>query len=75
MPVGAAAFAVTLARSRESRDRHATRPDWLGLVSFSTGLAALVYGLISADSGWGSVRVIASLSAAVVLLAAFLPSR
>jgi len=73
VPVGVAAFGVTLTKVRESRDRRAARPDWLGFVSFSGGLAALVYGLISADSGWGSVRVIASLAAAVVLLAAFVP--
>jgi EmrB/QacA subfamily drug resistance transporter len=71
IPIGVATFALTLAKVRESRDPQATRPDWLGFVSFSGGLAALVYGLISADGGWGSVRVIAGLSAAAVLLAAF----
>ena len=43
----------------------------LGFVSFSTALAALVYGLISAGGGWGSAKVIASLGAAAGLLAAF----
>jgi predicted MFS family arabinose efflux permease len=40
-------------------------------VSFSTALAARVYGLISAGDGWASAKVIASLSAAAGLLAAF----
>ncbi len=71
IPIGIATIAVTLARVAESRDPDATRPDWLGFVSFSTALAALVYGLISAGGGWASAKVIASLSAAGGLLATF----
>jgi EmrB/QacA subfamily drug resistance transporter len=71
VPVGIATIVVTLAKVAESRDPAAGRPDWLGFVSFSTALAALVYGLISAGSGWGSAKVIASLGAAAGLLAAF----
>ena len=71
VPVGIATIAVTLAKVAESRDPAAGRPDWLGFASFSTALAALVYGLISAGSGWGSAKVIASLGAAAGLLAAF----
>ncbi|MGE5290168.1 MAG: hypothetical protein ACM3ML_23875 [Micromonosporaceae bacterium] len=33
-------------------------------MSFSAALGLLVYGLISASDGWGSTKVIASLSAA-----------
>ena len=71
VPAGIATIAVTLAKVAESRDPAAGCPDWLGFASFSTALAALVYGLISADSGWGSAKVIASLGAAAGLLAAF----
>src|SRR5260370_1304084 len=71
VPVGIATIAVTLAKVAESRGPDAGRPDWRGFASFSTALAALVYGLISAGGGWGSVKVIASLSAAAGLLAAF----
>jgi EmrB/QacA subfamily drug resistance transporter len=71
IPVGIATIAVTLAKVAESRDPDAARPDWLGFVSFSAALAALVYGLISAGDGWSSAKVVASLSAAGVLLAAF----
>src|SRR3954447_2556176 len=72
VPVGIAALAVTLRAVDESRDPAARRPDWLGLVTFSLGLAALVYGLIrSNESGWSSAAVVGSLAAAVVLLVAF----
>jgi MFS family permease len=71
VPVGIATIAVTLAKVAESRDPGAGRPDWLGFASFSAALAALVYGLISAGGGWGSAKVIASLSAPGGLLAAF----
>jgi EmrB/QacA subfamily drug resistance transporter len=71
IPVGIATIVITLAKVAESRDPEATRPDWLGFVAFSAALAALVYGLISAGAGWGSAKAVASLSAAGVLLAAF----
>jgi EmrB/QacA subfamily drug resistance transporter len=72
VPVGIAATAITLARVAESRDPKATRPDWWGCVAFSGALGALVYGLISAGDGWATAKVVASLSAAGALLAAFL---
>jgi predicted MFS family arabinose efflux permease len=72
VPVGIAAIAVTIARLRESRDPAATRVDWLGLVSFSTGLLALVLALVRGnDDGWGSAPIIALFAAAAVMLAAF----
>ncbi len=72
VPVGVAALAVTLERVDESRPSGARRPDWLGLVTFSTGLAALVYGLIrSSEDGWGATNVVGALVAAALLLVAF----
>ena len=72
IPVGIGALAVTLGQVEESRDPHARRPDWIGLITFSAGLAALVYGLIrSNEDGWSSGAVVGSLIAAAVLLAAF----
>jgi predicted MFS family arabinose efflux permease len=57
----------------ESRDPHAQRVDWLGLVTFSGGLFLLVYGLTQAnDAGWGSTRIVTCLGGAVLLLALFL---
>ena len=59
-------------------ERHTGRFDLPGAITGTTGLAALVYGLSSAAttangvSHWGDTRVLASLSAAVVLLVTFL---
>ncbi len=72
IPIGVAVVAITLLRVEESRDPRAGRPDWLGLASFSAGLAALVYGLIESSSHpWGSGRIVGALSAAALLLVAF----
>jgi EmrB/QacA subfamily drug resistance transporter len=72
VPVGIAALAITLARVDESRQPEAARPDFVGLVTFSAGLAALVYGLIRAnEDGWGASNVVGSLVASAVLLVAF----
>ena len=72
IPVGIIALAVTLREVEESRDPHARRIDYVGLVTFSTGLAALVYGLIrSNEDGWSSGTVVGSLLAAAVLLVGF----
>jgi EmrB/QacA subfamily drug resistance transporter len=72
VPIGAAAIAVTFARLRESRDPNATRVDWLGLASFSTGLLMLVLALLRGnDEGWGSPLIIALLAGALAMLGAF----
>jgi predicted MFS family arabinose efflux permease len=72
VPIGVLALAVVLTRVDESRNPAAQRPDWLGFVTFSAGLGALVYGMIrSGEDGWGSGLVIALLAAAVILLIAF----
>src|SRR5262249_31531949 len=73
VPIGVLALLGTLLRVDESRDSHATRPDWIGFGTFSAGLATLVFGLIRSNAdGWGSATVAVSLAAAGVLLAAFL---
>jgi EmrB/QacA subfamily drug resistance transporter len=72
VPIGAAAIATTFAKLRESRDPNATRIDWLGLVTFSTGLLLLVLALLRGnDEGWGSPLIVGLLSGAAVILAAF----
>jgi EmrB/QacA subfamily drug resistance transporter len=72
LPIGVFALLVTLTKVAESRNPFAKRPDLIGFVTFSGGLAALTFGLIrSNDDGWGSTTVIASFVAAAVLLAAF----
>jgi EmrB/QacA subfamily drug resistance transporter len=72
LPIGVIALMITLRQVRESKAPVASRPDWLGFVSFTLGLSALVYGLIrSHPDGWGSTTVAGSLIAAAVLIAAF----
>src|SRR3954471_15076508 len=72
LPVGVFALVVSLRQVAESRNPHARHVDFPGLVTFSLGLGALVYGLIrSSEDGWGATNVVGSLLAAVVLLAAF----
>ena len=73
LPIGVFALLVTLTRVEESRNPAAKRPDIIGFLTFSTGLAALTFGLISSnDDGWASLTVAGSLAAAAVLLASFL---
>jgi EmrB/QacA subfamily drug resistance transporter len=72
IPVGVGALFLTLAKVDESRNPHARHIDWVGLLTFSAGLAGLVFGLIrSNEDGWGSTSVVSSLVAAAVLLVAF----
>ena len=73
LPIGVLALLVTLREVAESKAPVAHRPDWLGFVTFTLGLTALVYGLIrSHPDGWGSTTTVGSLLAAVVFLALFL---
>jgi EmrB/QacA subfamily drug resistance transporter len=72
LPVGVLTLLVTLRAVHESRDPDPRRLDWAGFVTFSAGLALLVFGLIrSNDAGWGSGEVLGSLAASLILLLAF----
>jgi EmrB/QacA subfamily drug resistance transporter len=72
VPIGVLALAVTLTQVEESRDPHARRVDWLGLLTFSGGLFLLVFGLTQAnDAGWGSSEIVGCLGGAAVLLVLF----
>src|ERR1700759_1524986 len=72
VPVGIGALYLTLTKVDESRNPHARHVDFVGLLTFSGGLAALVFGLIrSNEEGWSSGSVVFSLVAAAVLLTAF----
>src|SRR6516225_5905194 len=75
VPIGAA-VALAAPRVLAETPRRRGRFDLPGAITGTAGVAALVYGLISAAtpdgvSHWGDAKVIASLSAAAVLLAAF----
>jgi EmrB/QacA subfamily drug resistance transporter len=71
VPVAVIAAATATRVLPESSGRH-RRFDIAGAVALTAGLLALIYGLDDAiSSGWGNARVIASLIAAAVFLAAF----
>jgi EmrB/QacA subfamily drug resistance transporter len=73
VPVGIAAFLVSLRYVPESKDTHVHKSfDLAGAISVTAGLIALVYGIVrAAESGWGSAEVIGFLALAAVLLIGF----
>ncbi len=73
VPVGVAAFVLSLRFVPESRDEKAHRSfDIAGAVTVTAGLIALVYGIVrSATLGWGSGEVLGILVLAAVLLVGF----
>jgi EmrB/QacA subfamily drug resistance transporter len=76
IPICVFAMFVTLTKVEESRNPHAGRPDWIGFLTFSSGLGLLVFGLIrGGEDGWGDDRVVQSFVASGVLLVAFLISQ
>ncbi len=76
VPIGLATAAVTLAKVRESRDPEGRRIDWVGTVTFTAALFALVLALILGDDhGWGSTEIVSLFAATVVLLALFVISQ
>jgi EmrB/QacA subfamily drug resistance transporter len=76
VPVGAIAVLLTISQVEESRNPEGRRIDWIGTVTFTAALFALVYAVIKApDKGWTSGLVLGLLAAAAVLLIAFLISQ
>jgi EmrB/QacA subfamily drug resistance transporter len=73
LPVAAAAIAMTLYSTHESRDETVGRRiDYAGIVTLTVGLTGLVLALIEGNSwGWGSAGIIGLLALAVASLAAF----
>jgi EmrB/QacA subfamily drug resistance transporter len=70
VPIGIATVALTLARVRESRDPHGGGVDWIGTLTFSGGLFAIVFGLIRGNAeNWNSQIVTVLLVGAGLLLA------
>jgi EmrB/QacA subfamily drug resistance transporter len=74
VPVAAAAVAVTLFATHESRDESVDRRiDWPGIATLSIGLTALILALVESTSwGWGDTKTIALLATAAISLPAFL---
>ncbi len=76
IPICLVAIAIAQVKVRESHDPRAGRPDWVGFISFSLALGALVYGLIEAgQDGWTDGRVVSFLAASAVLLVIFVISQ
>ena len=72
IPIGLFAIGLTLRVVQESRDPDAGMPDWLGFLTFSSALGALVYGLIESNShAWGSGQVMGALITSALLLGVF----
>jgi len=73
IPVGLATIAATYRWVRESRDPNARRVDWAGQTALIGGLFLLVLALLRGNGdGWGSPAIVAELTGAAVLLAAFI---
>jgi EmrB/QacA subfamily drug resistance transporter len=72
IPVVVLALVAVATLVPESRDPAPGRIDILGALLSTTGLIALVYGVIEAPTrGWSSLTVVGSLAAGLALLAAF----
>jgi EmrB/QacA subfamily drug resistance transporter len=72
VPIGIAALAVGWRRLPRVDGHPVPRPDALGAVLVTAGVAALTLGLVKGnDWGWGSASTIVSLVAAVAALALF----
>src|SRR4051794_37948699 len=72
VPIGLVLIPVAVARLSESRGPSRTL-DLPGLVLAGTGLFGLTFGIVRATAlGWTSATVVTSITAGVVLLAAFL---
>jgi EmrB/QacA subfamily drug resistance transporter len=73
LPVAVGAVFITLFAVRESRDESvAQRIDGLGVLTLTTGLAALVLALVEGNEWhWGSTRELALFAVAAIGLAAF----
>jgi EmrB/QacA subfamily drug resistance transporter len=72
IPIGIVTVFIAATQAGESRDPDAKRLDWAGLLTFSLGLFALIFGLLRGNAeGWGSTQIVVSLGAAVVLLVGF----
>lgn len=72
VPIGALLIAVAM-RSLTAQPGRREALDLVGAITGTTGLAALIYGVMeTADHAWGSARVLVPVVAGVILLAIFL---
>ncbi|MGW0812688.1 MFS transporter [Streptomyces viridiviolaceus] len=72
LPVVALGLVAVAALVPESKNPQGDRPDLLGAVLSTIGMASLVYAIISGpEHGWTSARVLVTAAVAVVVLAVF----
>ncbi|MFF5209732.1 MFS transporter [Streptosporangium sp. NPDC000396] len=72
VPVGVVALAMGLWVLTESRAQTLSKVDWLGVVLLSVAMFSLVWAIIKApDWGWGDLRTVGFLAAALVVGAVF----
>ncbi|WP_420311219.1 MFS transporter [Streptomyces sp. YS-B37] len=72
LPVAALALTAAVVLVPESKNPRGDRPDLLGALLSTVGMAALVYAIISGPAhGWTSGRVLLTAAVAVVVLGAF----
>ncbi|MER5941225.1 MFS transporter [Streptomyces sp. NPDC001928] len=72
IPVAALALVAVVVLVPESKNPQGDRPDLLGAVLSTIGMASLVYAIISGpEHGWTSGRVLVTAAVAIVVLAAF----
>jgi EmrB/QacA subfamily drug resistance transporter len=72
LPVAALALVAVVTLVPESKNPRGDRPDVVGAVLSTVGMAALVFAIISGpEHGWTSGRVLLTAAVAVVVLAAF----
>jgi EmrB/QacA subfamily drug resistance transporter len=76
VPIGIGAIILAQAKVAESRNPGNARIDWIGTVTFTAALFALVFAIIRGNQeGWGSTTIVLLFAAAAVLLAAFVVSQ
>lgn len=72
LPVVASALVAVVVLVPESRNPRGDRPDLLGALLSTIGMASLVFAIISGpEHGWTSVRVLSTAAVAVLALGAF----
>jgi EmrB/QacA subfamily drug resistance transporter len=78
VPIGIAAAVWAFLQLREMGERHRTRIDWLGNITFAAGLALVLTGITygikpygSSNMGWSNPFVLSLIVAGVAVLVAF----
>ena len=72
VPIGVVAVIITIAKIAESKDTSERSIDWIGFVTFSASLFALVFALVRGnDLGWSSATIVGLLAGSAALMVAF----